>query len=609
MRAFARQHSCRPSLLLVMVLWQFALPGQGQAQNGHTRVLVLHSTRGDAQISIVGESELPRILSAGLSGNLDYYSEFIDSARFFDPAHTLAFREFLEAKYHKMRFDLVIAMQQPAIEFVEDSRSVLFPDTPVVFLANTPPIRILPDSTGLVHERNFAATLAFIRQLQPDVRHVFVITGAAAADVEYADAFRRQWQPSDAGPEITYLSGLATDELERRLALLPDDSAVYYLLVNEDGAGHRLHPLDYVTRVAAAANAPTYSWVDSTVGHGVVGGSMYSQRAAIEAVSQIALRVLRGEPADSIPTSTLDLDAAVVDWRELRRWRIAEARVPAGTVVMFRDPSLWERYRLYVLGTVALLLTQTILISGLLIQRDRRRRAQEALRRSEHELRRSYERNRDLGARLLRAQEDERLRIARELHDDICQRMLLLTITLESFGRDADTEVVAEAVRGAQDVARSLHDLSHRLHPTRLRLIGLVAALERLCNEVSRAGMVVGFTDDHVPPALPPDLMLCLFRVAQEGLQNAIKYSHATDVSVRLQGNAHGLTLTIVDNGVGFDVHAAWARGLGLISMQERLEAIGGSLTLHSRPGAGTCLTAVVSLQPTPSLPSAPPLA
>lgn len=449
-----------------------------------------------------------------------------------------------------------------------------------------------PNSTGLIHERNFAATVDFVRQLQPDVRQVFIVTGAADADKQYENVVRQQLQRSDSGLTFTYLSGLATNELEQRLSTLPAHSAVYYVLVNEDGARRKFHPLEYVERVAAAANAPTYCWVDSAMNHGVVGGSLYKQRGAIERVGELALRVLRGEPAESIPIAVLNLNATEVDWRQLRRWRINDARLPPGTHVRFREPTIWDQYKIYILAAIMLFVTQTVLITGLLIQRKRRRRAEEELRGSQGELRKSYERNRDLGARLLRAQETERSRIARDLHDDICQRMLLLTVELESLDRaNPDERPAAEALLVAQDIAKSLHELSHRLHPTRLRVIGLVAALDRLCADLARAGFAITYTHDNVPSALAPEVMLCLFRIVQEALQNAIKYSNAREVTVHLRSDSDGVTLTIIDNGVGFDVNAAWGKGVGLVSMVERVEAIGGSFDIRSNPGAGTRVT------------------
>jgi signal transduction histidine kinase len=580
-----------------MMLAQCAQVIPVHAQSERKEVLVLYSTRRDAQFSLVGESELPRTLDVGLARNLDYYSEFMDLAMFPEPAET-AFRDFLAVKYQGRRFDVVIALQDLAIEFVIFYRDTLFRDTPVVFLTNRASINTPTRSTGIIHERDYGATLGFIRQLQPDVERVFVVTGAARGDRNIENALRRQLQAFDSGLSLDYLSGLATGELKDRLANLPGRSAVYYVIVTEDGAGEQVHPLEYVDLVAAAANAPTYCWVDSAMGRGIVGGSLYRQKAAIDRVGELALQVLRGAAADSIPIATLRPNQNEVDWRQLRRWGISEARLPTGTLIRFREPSLWDRYWIYVIAALTLLITQSVLIAGLLIQRRRRRRAEKELRRNETALRWSYERNRDLGVRLLRAQETERARIARELHDDICQRMLLLTIELEAVGRAKPGEAhAAEALKAAHDISTSLHELSHRLHPTRLRLIGLVAALEQLCLEVSRAGITVAYTHNGVPTRLAPDVMLCLFRVVQEALQNAIKYSKAQRLTVDLSGGSDGLVLTIDDNGAGFDLNSAWAKGVGLISMVERLEAIGGTLDIRSSPGAGTRLNATIPAQ------------
>ena len=580
----------------IMVFAELVFASAVYAQGDHNKkVLVLYSTRRDAQFSVVGENELPRILDDGLARNLDYYTEFIDITRFPDRAYRQGVHDFLKVKYQGVRFDLVIALQNAAVEFVNGIDAPLFPGTPVVFLTNTPGTKRSPNSTGVLHERNFLPTVDLIRQLHPDVRNVFIVTGAAAADEAFENEIRRQLPSSDPRLKFTYLSGMTSTALEDRLSKLPAHSAVYHVLVTEDGAGRKFHPLEYVDRVTAASNAPTYCWVDSAIGHGVVGGSLYSQGDAIARVGQLALRVLRGESADSIPIAALSLNRDEVDWRQLRRWRIDERRLPAGTIVRFRDPTIWDRYSNYILGGLALIMTQTVLITGLLIQRRRRQRAEAELQANQRELRRSYERNRALGARLLRAQETERSRIAGELHDDICQRMLVLTVELELLGRaNRNQGPAAEALSVARDISKSLHELSHRLHPTRLRMLGIVAALEHLCRDLSRAGLSIVFTRDAVPTTLAPDVMLCLFRVVQEALQNAIKYSRAQNVSVHLGQDPDGLRVTISDNGVGFEVDAAWGNGVGLVSMIERVEAIGGSLQIDSRPGAGTRLTANV---------------
>ena len=595
--------SLRPGVFAAsVVLAQIAAPSLAYAQSEPKQVLVLYSTRPDARLSVLGENLLPRTLEAGIAQDLVYYSEFIDDSTFPESAYP-AFREFLRLKYQDARFDLVIAIQNAAIDFVNDHRDTLFPGAPVVFLTNDRATGRAPNSTGLIHERDFAATIPFLRQLQPDVRQVFVVTGTSPGEKRYEDVIRAS-QPSAPELTFTYLSGLSTRDLEDRLSRLPERSAVYYLSVSVDGAGQRFHPLEYLDRVAAAANVPTYSWVDSAMDHGIVGGSLYSQARAIEHIGQLAQRVLRGEPADGIPMVALSLNTNMVDWRQLRRWRIDEGRVPVGTIVRFRDPTIWDRYRIYILAALTLLITQSVLITGLLIQRQRRRRAEEELRGSQGELRRSYERNRDLGARLLRAQEDERALIARELHDDIGQQVALLTIELSLLGRaklDEAGNLVKETLSHAQTLAKSVQDLSHRVHPARLRVLGLIPALEALRDELSRNEMDVRFTHERVPTTLPGDLTLCLFRVVQEALQNALKHSKAHKVSVQLIGWRGVLALSIVDDGVGFDVDGAVGKGLGLISMNERLDAVGGSMEIRSKPGVGTELTIRVPLDPVKS--------
>jgi signal transduction histidine kinase len=201
---------------------------------------------------------------------------------------------------------------------------------------------------------------------------------------------------------------------------------------------------------------------------------------------------------------------------------------------------------------------------------------------------------------MFQAQETERSRIARELHDDIGQQLALLAIDLDRAGGAVPGEVkrhIAEVRAHTLEIAENLRDLSHSLHPAKLRLIGLVAALQTLSVELSQSGIAISFTHTNVPSALSEDVKLALFRVAQEALQNAIKYSQARKVELHLAGTTFGLNLSVVDDGVGFDVEAMWAQGLGLVSMKERLEAIGGSLEIRSAPSSGTRVMATAPLE------------
>ena len=177
---------------ILFLLGDLALPASALAQGDHKIVLVLYSTRRDSEFTTVSEGELPRILDAGLARNLDYYSEFIDAARFPESAYKVAFGDFLHLKYQGIRIDLVIAMGDVAMEFVNTNRDSLFTETPIVFLANNRVTEIGANSTGLIVERDFSATLTLVEKLQPDVRNVFVVTGAAPADKDYENMMRAQ---------------------------------------------------------------------------------------------------------------------------------------------------------------------------------------------------------------------------------------------------------------------------------------------------------------------------------------------------------------------------------------------------------------------------------
>jgi len=210
-------------------------------------------------------------------------------------------------------------------------------------------------------------------------------------------------------------------------------------------------------------------------------------------------------------------------------------------------------------------------------------------------------RERDFSTLLLQAQERERTRIAHELHDDVGQRLALLKLDLHRLTGRVDgsvASIAAEAAKHADEVATSLHDLSHRLHPAKLRLLGLVPALTGLVREVSHHGPPITLTHDCVPDAIDQDITVAVFRIVQEALQNAVKHSRAGQIAVRVSGALDTLAVTVIDDGVGFIVDAAWGRGIGLISMSDRVQVVGGTLKVHSSPRCGTRLELRIPLSP-----------
>ncbi|MFO0852035.1 MAG: ABC transporter substrate binding protein [Gemmataceae bacterium] len=226
-----------------------------------------------------------------------------------------------------------------------------------------------------------------------------------------------------------------------------------------------------------------------------------------------------------------------------------------------------------------------------------RKQAEDVLRETGRELQR-------LTGRLLEAQEGERRRIARELHDDLNQRLALLALELDLLGQKPPATATETATRTQEladqvrELASAVHDLSHRLHPSKLEHLGLVAAIASLCKELTQChGLEVRFTHQSEPRAVPPDTALCLYRITQEALQNVVKHSGSRRVVVELNGTMDRLHLQVTDDGIGFDPDAAECRdGLGLVSMRERLNLIGGELVIESRPSAGARIDVHVPL-------------
>ena len=231
-----------------------------------------------------------------------------------------------------------------------------------------------------------------------------------------------------------------------------------------------------------------------------------------------------------------------------------------------------------------------------------RKAAEDALRQSQGELRR-------LTANLFTTQEEERKRLARELHDDMNQRMAMLANEVDLLERDlpGSTDLLRDQLRGLRERAEQLSDdlrrAAHQLHPSALEHFGLVAALESYCQDFSKLYPIqLKFAQRSVPEAIPFEVSLCLYRVAQECLHNVAKHSGAQEATLTLRGDKKGLLLSVIDEGGGFDPDtAADQSGLGIVGIRERVRLVGGSVSIVSTPGHGARIDVRVPLNRTAS--------
>lgn len=496
--------------------------------------------------------------------------------------------------------DLVITTGGPAAAFARKHRATMFTSSPTLYGAVDE--RFLADATLSDSETAVAVandpTLVFngILQLFPETENVFVIMGSGELGRFWRQEFGRAAAAFGDRIRVMWSDGLSYSQMLQRASTMPPRSAVYFLSVDVDAQGTTYTTERVLTDLRARANAPVFGGQSAELGFGIVGGSLMSIDEIGEKVADAALRILGGTSPSMVRIPTQRPGAPVYDWRELQRWNVDESVLPAGSTVLFRQPGVWERFKWLIVAGASALIVQTALITALLISRGKQRRAEQSLRESESRFRRG----------LIQAQEEERARVARELHDDVCQRMVLLDIALQDFREvvpEGDPDVrqhVDDLREQVQTLTRDVNGISHRLHSSKLELLGLKAAADAFCQDIAARQQVdVVFVHKNVPAQLPEGVAISLFRVLQEALSNAIKHSGGRKYHVSLEGTRDGVQLEVSDDGRGFEVAAAMTTsGLGLMSMQERLRLVRGQISVESSVGAGTKIRAWAPAEP-----------
>ena len=591
----------------------------------------------------------------------------------------------------------------------------MFPGVPIMFagigIKTGWELKGWPGVPGESFAVGVRETIDLALRLHPDTKRVAVVAGPDwgwIAEIHY-ELLRRNIEAVDV------IMGDPDREVLKTVAALPPHTVALLhttLTPSRSEFGSR----ELIRGVSQIL--PTYSaWEYICLDFGCIGGAYADQRKDAALTADIAARILSGEPAGNIPVVHNSDVRVTVDWRALQRWHVPESALPPGTLVLYREPTLWERGRKYFLPGVAIIVVQSMLILGLFWQRARRREIEAELRTSEEKFSKAFLRSPlvvtisrtsdsrfidvnesfenqfgwtrdevigrtpedfdlwvdadqratflkrlrtdgsvrnlevrlrskegekrtalvsgeliDVGGepctvsvaaditerkraeevlstvsrRLIEAQEEERTRLARELHDDINQRLALLALKLhmleDSLPAPVDEirDTIAETSKEAEGLGDDIHALSHRLHSSNLDYLGLASAAGGFCRELSdRLGMEIGFHSESIPEDLPRDISLCLFRVLQEALQNAIKHSGSRHFQVSLSGGLSGVELTVRDSGIGFDPEdATRGSGLGLTSIRERLMLVNGKLFIDSESQHGTTILARVPLSP-----------
>jgi signal transduction histidine kinase len=543
---------------------------------------------------------------------VEYFAEYLESDRFPPDVAESALADYIRWKYRGRRIDVVIALTNPAFQFVLRHRE-LFSDAPIVFAGVSVPNRVILTAgggvTGVKVSNAYADTLKLALELHPSTERVFVV--ANSPHWQNDDAVRRSLHDFSRSVTVEYLAADTVPALVAAVKQVPPRSLILFIWHAQQEPGHYVYSDEIARLVADAAPVPVYGTSDFYLGTGVIGGVMRRTAETGARVGRLAHRILEGARPQDLPVESARV-VPTFDWRQLQRWRIDASGLPQGSVVLFRTPTAWESYRPYILGAAFVFVTQLALIAALLTQRTRRRNAELTIRKREATLLASYERTRNLAAQLINAQEGTRASIARELHDGVCQSLVGISMTLQkatgSTGKvqDADTQRLLSTIQDDMlDVHEEIRRVSHELHPASLELAGLAAALKAHCAEVAKrhAVRVTFKTSGDIGP-LDPDVAVSLFRIAQESLRNGLEHGEASSLNVALARDGEHIELKVTDNGRGFDFDAVRGKnsGLGLVSIEERARLFGGEAKIMTQPGRGTAIRVRVPARSTGSV-------
>jgi len=340
------------------------------------RVLLLHS---------FGPQFAPWVFFAGhfrdelfkqSPDRIDLYEASLEGARFQRADEQRPVVDYLVSLFGARKLDLIVTIGAPAALFVQKYRAQFFPEVPIVIGA--PERRAIdyaaltPKDAPVAVRLEFSRWIESVLQVLPETTHIAWVVGASPLERFWTKELQRISEPFADRVSFEWFNDLRFDEMLDRVSKLPPHSAMFFVDLRVDAAGVPLDRDRVLPRLREATNAPIFSYIDSYLGSGIVGGPMLSSEEVGKRMAQAAVRILGGESAGSLNIPPVSLGAAQYDWRELQHWNISEKRLPAGSIVRFREPTVWEQYNWEITLMCSVLLLQGAMISGLVFERRRR---------------------------------------------------------------------------------------------------------------------------------------------------------------------------------------------------------------------------------------------
>ena len=590
----------------------------GQDSAASKKVLVLYWDSKDFAGNISFDQGFQAGMRSEPSSRWEIFSEYLDSTRFPGEHQAELLRDYLREKYAKQKIDVVVATPDPSLEFLLRNRSNLFSNSPIVFVAvKRPPREVLaagPGLTGIIRANTYRKTLDLALKLQPETQELYVISGTPERDKRFEITAREELAGYEKRVRINYLTDLPVNDLLNRVKALPPRSIILYVWqLSVVDSGKALYTFQILEQVRQNASVPIYGMGSRNVGYGLVGGYVQdSERNGLEA-AEIVRRILHGTRAPDIPVDSAS-SVPMFDWRELKRFGISESSLPKGSVVLFKEFTLWEQYRWRFVLVTSLLTLETAIITALLLERRRRRRAKDALDRLNAELETRIEaRTNALNAKT-RELESFTYSVAHDLKAPLRGISGYTSLVLEDHAQtlNGDVQKFLKTIQGATDEMNQLIDdlLDYsRLERRELKTdrIELAPVINSLVQEKRREATQrpIDFVVDVNGAVVLAD-MSGLAQSVRNYLDNAIKFTGKVEqprIEIGSKENGESCVLWVRDNGIGFDmkhherIFDIFQRingaddypgtGIGLAIVRKAMERMGGKAWAESEPGKG----------------------
>jgi signal transduction histidine kinase len=542
---------------------------------------------------------------------IDMYETSLDIARFSVPRDDAPFVTYLSTLFAERRPDLIVAVGGPGARFIQQNRSRLFPDTPMLITATDQRLvdmaGMTANDTAVAVNLDQGALIDNILRVLPETTEVAVVSGNSSIEQYWVAEERKEFQPFADRIKFIWLNDIPYEQMLTRVAALPPRSAILYGLFDVDADGVPHEGDRALDDLHIRASAPIFGFVDSQFGRGIVGGPLLSIAALSERAAEVAVAIFRGAKPSDIKTVPARSETPIFDWRELQRWGVSEAHLPAGSIVKFREPSIWTRYRWPITLFVLALLVQGAIITWLLVERYRRLRAEDE---SRSRLLETIHLNRTAAAGALSAS------VAHELNQPlgaILSNTEAAELLLNKNPPDLDQvrEIlidIRQADQRAADIIRHLRKLLKRRSEIELHKFDLndtiADAVHILSPEAKKRG--VALHANGIRQSLPvradqihlQQVILNLATNGMDAMTESTRNKHEMTIQTALTGGQE-VEVSVADSGTGipngklegvfdsFYTTKKHGTGLGLSIARTIVETYGGKIWAENRSGGG----------------------